>query len=115
MWKFMSQAHLNLSFDPLSSPSEDEQDRPPVLLTSVIIIASFASLIVSGIFLYTFLWKTSDSYANIINTGMANDQRMEYLKKQEEILSSYKQLENGLYTIPIIDDMEILVREEDGS
>lgn len=115
MLKFIKGLQLNLSSDPSSGGEGDEPDRPPVMITAVIVILSFVFLIIVAIFAYTFLWKTTNSVSNMMNTGMANETRMDYQKKQDEILSSYKKLDNGLYQIPITHAMEIVVKEQGGN
>lgn len=115
MLKFIKGIPLNLSSDHSSGAEEDEPDRPPVLVTSVIVLLSFVFLVFVAILAYTFLWKTTETVSNMMDTGMANETRMDYQKKQDETLSSYKKLDNGLYQIPITQAMEIVVKEQGGN
>ena len=41
MLKFIKGTHVNLSSDHSSGAEEDEPDRPPVLVTAVIVVLSF--------------------------------------------------------------------------
>jgi uncharacterized membrane protein YqiK len=115
MLKIIKAVPLHLSSDHSSGAEEDEPDRPPVLVTSVIVLLSFLFLVFVAIFAYTFLWKTTDAVSNMMDTGMANETRMDYQKKQDETLSSYKKLDNGLYQVPITQAMEIVVKEQGGN
>ena len=115
MLKIIKGIPLNLSSDHSSGTEEDEPDRPPVLVTSVIVILSFLFLVFVAILSYTFLWKTTETVSNMMDTGMANETRMDYQKQQDETLSSYKKLDNGLYQIPITQAMEIVVKEQGGN
>ncbi len=90
MLKSIKGIPLNLSSDHSSGAEEDEPDRPPVLVTAVIVILSFVFLIFVAIFAYTYLWKTMDTVSDEMNSGMSNETRMDYQKKQDETLSSYK-------------------------
>ena len=112
MIKYIKGAHLNLSSDHSSNVEEDEPDRPPVLVTAVIVILSFVFVALVGVLSYTFLWKTTDSFSSEVITGMGNETRLNYEKNENEILSSYKKLENGLYQIPINQAMELVVKEQ---
>lgn len=113
MLKFIKNIPFNLSSDHPPSVESDEPDSPPVMLITVIIILTFVFLLFIGIILYTSLWKTRNSISNMMNTGMANETRMNYQKEQDKILSSYKKLENGLYQIPITQAMEIIIQRQD--
>jgi hypothetical protein len=115
MLKIIKGISLNLSSEQSSGAEEDEPDRPPVLVTSVIVVLSFVFLVIVAILSYTFLWKTTETVSNLMDTGMANETRMDYQKKQDETLSSYKKLENGFYQIPITQAMEIVVKEQGGN
>ena len=112
MLNFIKGIHLNLSSDHSSGAEEDEPDRPPVLITAVIVVLSFVFLIFVAILSYTFLWKTTDSQLNKMDTGMANETRLNYEKSQDETLSSYKKLENCLYQITITNAMDMVIKEQ---
>jgi hypothetical protein len=90
----------------------DEADRPPVLLTSIIVFFSFLFLAIVGFVAYTILWKASDTLSNVMDTGMGNPTRLEYMKKQTDLLSSYKKLENGYYQVPVTQAMEMMLKEQ---
>ncbi|RDB36155.1 hypothetical protein [Spirobacillus cienkowskii] len=94
-----------------SSSQEDEPDRPPVLVTSIIVLLSFAFLLVVAAITYTLLWKTSSSLSDAMNTGMGNETRLNYVQSQNELLNTYKKLDNGLYQIPINQSIEIILKE----
>lgn len=115
MLKFIKGTHVNLSSDHSSGAEEDEPDRPPVLVTAVIVVLSFLFLIFVAILSYTFLWKTTESQLNKMDSGMANETRINYEKNQDEILSSYQKLENGLYQIPITQAMDLIIKEQHGN
>ena len=108
MIKNLKQNYLSSNEHSNKSVIEDEPDKPPVLTTAVIVLISFASLVVVAIFSYTFLWKMTES----VNNGMGNETKINYDKAQEKILSSYEKLENGNYQIPIEKAMELVIKEQ---
>ncbi|MGY3803013.1 hypothetical protein ACWNT8_02965 [Pigmentibacter ruber] len=112
MLKNLKQNHLFSSEHSGKNVIEDEPDKPPVLTTAVIVLISFASLIIVAIFSYTFLWKTTESEFDRVNNGMGNETKVNYDKSQEKILSSYEKLENGNYQIPIEKAMELVIKEQ---
>ncbi|APJ04955.1 hypothetical protein [Silvanigrella aquatica] len=114
MLKYIKSIPSNLSSDPSHSVDEDEPDRPPVLITAVIVVSSFVLLVLIALFCYTFLWKTTESFSHETITGMGNETLLNYEKNQQEILSSYKKLDNGNYQIPISQAMELVVKEHNG-
>ena len=112
MLKFIKGVQLNLSADHSNGVEEDEPDRPPVMVITVIVLLSFVFLIIVAIFTYILLWKSTESLQNKMSPGMENETRINYLKQQEGILSSYGKLENGLYQIPISEAMHLVVKEQ---
>lgn len=112
MLKNLKRIHLLSSDHSSKDVLEDEPDRPPVLTTAVIVVVSFASLIGVALFSYTFLWKATESEFNRVNNGMGNETRLSYEKAQDEILSSYKKLDNGNYQIPIEKAMDLVIKEQ---
>lgn len=112
MLKFIKYSIYNFSSDHSSSVEEDEPDNPPVLLTSVIVVLSFVFLIFVVALAYIFLWKTTETVSNKMDSGMANETRINYIKQQDEVLSSYKKQDNGLYQVPITQAMEMIVNEQ---
>ncbi|WGL61310.1 hypothetical protein QEJ31_06850 [Pigmentibacter sp. JX0631] len=112
MLKNLKQNYLFSNDHSNKSVIEDEPDKPPVLTTAVIVLISFATLVVVAIFSYTFLWKMTESEFDKVNNGMGNETKLNYDKAQEKILSSYEKLENGNYQIPIEKAMELVIKEQ---
>ncbi|KAB8030996.1 hypothetical protein [Fluviispira multicolorata] len=116
MLKFIKGQNTNLSSDHGSgSEQEDEPDRPPVLVTTVIVVFSFLFLLIVAIVASTVLWKATEAREKEVQTGMGDHQRIEYVKNQEEILSSYKKLDDGYYQIPIAQAVKQFVKEQNSN
>ena len=117
MLKFIKGLQRNLSSEHHSSGSEpeDEPDRPPVLVTTVIVVVSFLFLLIVAFAASTVLWKATESREKEVETGMADPHRIEFMKQQEAILSTYKKRDDGYYQIPIAQAMKKFVREQNGN
>lgn len=90
MFKFIKGISLSSHSQNSSEVEADEPDTPPVLTTTVIVVLSFVFVAIVWVVASVLLSKVTDYATNDAQTGMANPTRLEYIKKQEEILSSYK-------------------------
>lgn len=91
---------------------QDAPDKPPVGFIALIILLSFGFVFLVWIISYPFLDKMSSDRKDSVVAGMGNPIRLNYLKQQDEILSTYKDLGNGRYQIPISNAMEKVVRKQ---
>lgn len=91
---------------------EDAPDKPPVGFITLIVLISFGFVFLVWIISYPFLDRWSAIDKNAVTNGMGNSERINYLKQEKETLSSYHNLGNGYYQIPIDRAMEKVVRKQ---
>lgn len=91
---------------------QDAPDRPPVAFITAVVLISFGFVFLVWLVSYPFIDKWSDIGKNRTIQGMANTERLDYLKQENEILGSYKDLGNGFYQIPIDQAMDKVVRKQ---
>lgn len=91
---------------------EDAPDKPPVGFVTLIVLISFGFVFVVWMISYPFIDKWAAVDKSGVSSGMGNAERLDYLKKENEVLSSYKDLGNGYYQIAIDKAMEKVVRKQ---
>ena len=89
--------------------SDDAPDSPPTVLVTCIVVFSFIFIFICVALSFPVTEKLVEMQESKVNSGMGNAERIIYISGQKQIMSSYKKMDDGHYTVPIQQAMKSVV------